>query len=57
MKFFQDGEFAQASVIFQKMIGEYSKDSVARYFLTRSLKYLAMEEPINWTGVEIMAEK
>jgi signal transduction histidine kinase/DNA-binding response OmpR family regulator/TolA-binding protein len=57
MKFFQDGEFAQASVIFQKMIDEYSKDSVARYFLTRSLKYLAMEEPINWTGVEIMAEK
>ncbi|HNR06731.1 MAG TPA: tetratricopeptide repeat protein [Saprospiraceae bacterium] len=54
---FQSGDFIQAVRDFEQVLFSNPSDSVAQYFLKKSMKYQGSGGPKNWDGIEVMAQK
>ncbi|WP_420322985.1 ATP-binding protein [Flagellimonas sp.] len=50
-------KFADALVLFEKVLSKNPKDSVTQYFVSQSKKYLSDGVPENWNSMMVMHEK
>ncbi|MGW9686719.1 response regulator [Flagellimonas sp. 2504JD1-5] len=57
IKLFFEQKFVDALALFDKILGENPNDSVTRYFITKTKKYLSEGTPENWQSMMVMHEK
>jgi two-component system sensor histidine kinase ChiS len=57
LRLYYDRKFSEASVRFNQVLQENSKDKAARIYLERSAHYMVNGVPDDWTGVEALTKK
>jgi TolA-binding protein len=57
LKYYQNKQFALASVEFNHIVECNPEDKAARLYLTRAAQCLVDGVPKNWNGVEVMSAK
>ncbi|MEM9076162.1 MAG: response regulator [Bacteroidota bacterium] len=57
VKLFFDQNFADALVLFEKILTKNPKDTVVQYFVSKAKSYLSDGVPENWNSMMVMSEK